>query len=218
MAQLVSGQAKVDGWWELGSTEGSGEFTLRAPDVAAMIRDQPVTGSVTLKSELHDGDLKTMQFDLRGTQLNISNVVLPEQKSSPWGGTLKIADGDIKLSRPINIDGVVDLSLQDTRPFVDLFGTRNGKPKWLSDVFNVKDVKGRTKIRLDDSDITLNDMELSGDKLTLLGHLRFSNKNLKGMVYANYRKFGAAVELNGKEREWYFVKPRKKFDTYPGFQ
>ncbi len=217
MALLISGQAQLDGWWELGSTNGRGELILSAPDVTAMIREQPVTGSVTLKSELHDGDVKAMQFDLRGTQLSVSDVVLSDQETSPWSGTLKIADGDIKLSRPINIDGIVDLSLQDTRPFIDLFGTRNGKPKWLSDVFNIKNITGRTKIRLDDNDITLNDMELSGDKLTLLGHIRFSNKNLKGMAYAKYRKFGAAVEVDGKEREWFFVKPKKKFDTYPGF-
>jgi len=216
MAKLVSGQAQLDGWWELDATTGVGELTLNATRVVAKIRDQLVTGALKLDGKLADGDLKTMRFDIGDTELTLDNVVVLKRDAPPWTGSLKITEGKLRLSSPLEVDGVMDLTMLDTRPFVDLFGTRDSKPKWLPNLFNVKNVKGTTKIKLDDRDLTLTDLTLTGDNLKLQGQLRFADKNLDGIAYAKYRKFGAAVELKGKEREWHLVKPKKKFAAYQG--
>ncbi|MDH3693447.1 MAG: hypothetical protein OER96_02615, partial [Gammaproteobacteria bacterium] len=216
MAQLVSGQAQVNGWWELDARTGTGELTLNAKKVIAKIRDQLVTGELTLNGKLYSGDLKTKHFDIRGTELVLDNILVQEQTDNPWTGSLKIAAGKLRLSQPIEIDGALDLSMQDTRPFINLFGARDGKPKWLANLFNVKNIEGTTNIKLDKRDLTLTGLTLTGDKLLLQGHLRFSDKNLDGIAYVKYRKFGATVELKGKEREWHLVKPNKKFAAYPG--
>ncbi len=218
MARLVSGQAQLNGWWELDSSTGAGEVTLDATDVVASIRDQLVTGALTLEGKLTDGDLKDMRFNLRDTLLTLSNVIVREKNSPPWSGSLKISNGKIRLSSPLEVDGVLDLSMQDTRPFVDLFGADGGNPKWVSKLFNIENVSGSTIITLNKRNLTLSDMILNGDRLVMRGQLRFADKNLDGMAYAKYRKFGAAVEFQGKEREWYFVKPKKKFEAYSGFE
>jgi hypothetical protein len=97
---------------------------------------------------------------------------------------------------------------------VNLFVKQLQERQWLNEMLTIRDVSGRSDIRLSDSAILLSNTRITGEKLLALANLRLSEENMRGGLYASYGILGVGVELTDDERSWKILNPRKWYDTY----
>ena len=158
-----------------------------------------------------------MTFDASGTQLRIDNGSLESEgavRDSAWWGQIDIDRGLITWKRPLALDAQISLRLRDSGLLVHLFVEQTKERQWLNNLLTIRDVSGRSEVRLNDHAILLSNARLSGEKLLVLANLRLSEKQMWGGLYASYGILGVGVELKGDERSWKIVKPRKWYDAY----
>ena len=116
--------------------------------------------------------------------------------------------------RPLQLDAAISLRLRDSGLLVHLFVKQTKEQQWLNELLTIRDVSGRSEVRLNDRAIRLSNTRLSGEKLLVLASLGLSAKKMRGGLYASYGILGVGVELKDDGRSWKVLNPRKWYDAY----
>ncbi|WP_291995692.1 hypothetical protein [Candidatus Accumulibacter sp. ACC003] len=116
--------------------------------------------------------------------------------------------------QPLDLDAEIRLRLRDSGLLVHLFVEQSKEQQWLNKLLTIRDVRGRSEVRLRDKAIVLSNTRLDREKLLVLANLRLSKEKMLGGLYASYGIFGVGIELKDEERSWKILNPRKWYDAY----
>ncbi|EXI79773.1 MAG: hypothetical protein AW10_02258 [Candidatus Accumulibacter appositus] len=214
---IGSGKASLAADFRLSGVTGSAKLEMRASGVAVHVKEQTIKGDLRISTRLTAGNLEKMSFDAAGTQLRIDNGSLESEgiaHDDSWWGQIDIERGRMTWKRPLKLDAEISLRLRDSGLLVHLFVKQTKEKPWLNDLLTIRDVSGRSEVRLNDRAIVLGNARLSGEKLLVLANLRLSEETMRGGLYASYGILGAGIELQGEERSWKLLNPRKWYDDY----
>ncbi|MEF8734094.1 MAG: hypothetical protein V5B40_19915 [Candidatus Accumulibacter meliphilus] len=214
---IGSGKASLAADFRLSGVTGSAKLEMQARGVAVHVREQTIKGDLHISTRLTAGNLEKMSFDAAGTQLRIANGSLESEGTAhdnSWWGQIDIERGRMTWKRPLKLDAEISLRLRDSGLLVHLFVKQTKEKPWLNDLLTIRDVSGRSEVRLNDRAIVLSNARLSGEKLLVLANLRLSDEKMRGGLYASYGILGAGIELKGDERSWKLFNPRAWYDAY----
>ncbi len=214
---IVSGSGQLNFELNINGVSGSGNLELRAGNTEIRISDQTVKGTLWLKTRLRDGNLDTMEFDISGSQLGIENGSLQsggEVRNQWWWGQIDLEQGRMRWKKPLDLDAQVALKLRDSGLLVNMFVKQTRGREWLEELLLIRDVVGHGNIGLGNEAITLRDTQLSGEAFLVLSNLRLREQQIQGGLYARFGVLRVGVELNGEERRWRIVNPRRWFDEF----
>ena len=130
-----------------------------------------------------------------------------------WWAEIDVPEGEARLGQPIELRGELRARLRDTSPFVVWFSRDRRSPGWVRRALDVEDVEGEARIVYTKTATEIRDLELEvGDHLGLSGELSLSRREPRALLLLEYRKLSAAVEVEGRERDWDLVGSRRWFE------
>jgi len=79
---------------------------------------------------------------------------------------------------------------------------------------SVRDIDGHTSLVLEEKQLALNGLTLSGGPLMLLADLTLADSTANGALYAQLGQLGVGIELIDKEPTLKVLQPRRWFERW----
>ncbi|MFQ3789444.1 hypothetical protein [Halomonas sp. A29] len=203
---LLSGQARMATHLQLEGMRASGQLELHAPDARLAFHAQTLEGTLRLEALLTDGDLETLDFDVSGSQLNLTGVRLENESGSlshGWWARLALPEGRMRWETPLELDARLELAMRDSGLLVNLLVDAARERRWLRDRLTLGEVHGEARVMLNDDTVRLENLTVqAGDRLELLANLALRDSHLAGRAFARYGPLRLGIEMDGDRRRW----------------
>jgi hypothetical protein len=219
--EITGGSARTSGWVEINAADaqGNGELRLRASRAAASYGGLPLSGHLSLRTELRGLNFAEQNFDISGTQLDLTNVCAGEcgaDDQDGWWARVKLDSASLAPGREDTVRATVAATMRDSRPLVLLFASRRGLPKWAQDVLTVEDVASSARITMGKDGFTVRELLGTGEQLELRARLDFRPQGRSGQIYMQYKRLGLGMDLAEGERNLRFVRPLQWYERGGG--
>lgn len=226
---LRSGSGRVSGRFRAASPDwvGSGQLALAARGVVADFRDARLYGDFTLDTRLTRADLKAQDFHLDGSDFEITGVSVAERgkdRPVPPGWWLRghVDRGRLRPGRPVYLEAGMEATMRDPRPIVSLFAPDGRAVGWIERMVEVRGVGATADVRLGDDLVEVNRLAAvgqgeNGRDLEIQGRLRIRAGSPRGALYARWGRLDVGLAVEGQQRDWKVLRPRKWFQEASGF-
>jgi len=219
---LQSGTGEVEARLEVNDRIASGTIDLLAEEIVLESKDVPLYGDLEVHAILTEGDLPAKEFDLSGTTIRLDNIVDEElserkqEKLAAWFCDVELEQGTVTFGKPATARGHVVLQMRDTRPLVAMLKDLGVQSKVLSLMPNVKGIDGAMDVDFGKGYVEVDNLDLTGDGLEVLGWIHIQNKKANGRLFTKYGILAAGVGLDDGKAKVHLGKPRKWFEEQQG--
>jgi hypothetical protein len=218
MLSIRSGTGEVESRLEVENRIAVGTLDLVADDIVLSAKDMPVYGDLEVHAKLGEGDLPKRHFNFSGTTIRLDDIVdeaLPEKKQrkiEAWFCEIDLEQGTVAFSKPITAEGRVGVTMHDTRPLVALLKDLGVKLKGISMMPNIKNIDGSMIVLFGEGVMKVEDLNLTGKDLEVLGWLASRDKKMDGRLFVKYGIIAAGIALDQGKAKVHLGKPRKWFE------
>jgi hypothetical protein len=129
-----------------------------------------------------------------------------------WWMTLGFSNGQASLGKSIAVEGDVDLKMRDIRALIAVAAEVQAWLRKVDGILSVKDLEGKTRLKLGDKRIALDGILVTGDRLACEGDLHLGGAQGDGLLWIKFRRRDLAFEWEGQRRDWKLYNDRKWFD------
>jgi hypothetical protein len=195
--------------------QASGQLDLASRQLRVNARGIPMQADLGVHATLTRGDLPGRRFEIAESTITIDNAQRDdghERKGGPWWCSLKLTSGTVAFERPITATGAMTLKLRDTRPIVAIINEFSKPPKWMSLLPEIENVDGSLNLDMNGATTAVDDVDVTGESLQILGWLHLAEKKANGRIYVKYKGVAAGIGLNEGKSSIHLVKPREWFD------
>lgn len=203
--------------FEAQSQSGHGEVDLWGESVVASVDDLPMAGKFHLKALLNTNDLMAHKFELSGSEITLEDVYTGSQKTDgePWMGKVVMDQGTVVWKKPMTVDANMRLALQDSSPIVALMAQRKKIFEMAQDLLTVKNLIGTGHLRLEKDALYMSPFAIKGEKLEVLGQLKFQKNVANGKMFVKFRGIKLGIALENSKRDIKWTRSRKWYAAQP---
>ena len=214
---ITDGSAKMRGSIEVSGPEqlASGELHVDGKDLSGSFRDLQFQMDLEIDSELSGEQLDDFTVGLEGTRFRLFNGIFDNETvevDEKWWMTLQVPRGTATLSEPVQVEADIDLSMKDTRAIIAMFSEVKEWIGKFDGFLTVTDVAGSAKVSASEKQLSVRDLEITGDRLDLVAELRASEDRNDAIVWGKLGIFSVGLERIGEETNWKLINGRKWFD------
>ncbi|MBD3852528.1 MAG: hypothetical protein IFK93_14575 [Acidobacteria bacterium] len=219
---LQSGTGEVEARLEVKDRIAVGTLDLVAEEIVLEAKDVPIYGDLEVHASLKEGDLPAKSFDLSGTTIRLDDIVDQElserkqKKTESWFCDVELQQGTVTFGKPMTARGRLGLKMHDTRPLVAMLKDLGVELKALSLMPNVKGIDGTMGVDFGKGYIEVDDLNLTGKGLEVLGWIHIRDKKANGRLFTKYGIVAAGVALDEGKAKVHLSKPRKWFEEEKG--
>ncbi len=221
---LESGTGEVEARLEVENRIAVGTLDLVADDIVLNAKNVPVYGDLDIRANLAEGDLPKRHFNFSGTTIRLDDIVdeaLPEKKQKKleaWFCEIELEEGTVTFGKPMAAAGRIGVKMHDTRPLVAVLKDFGVKLKGMSMMPNIKNIEGSMTMAFGQGHMDVDDINLTGKDLEVLGWLASRDKKMDGRLFITYGILAAGIGLEQGKAKVQLGKPRKWFEGQPGLQ
>ncbi|HVG10836.1 MAG TPA: hypothetical protein VNM67_24250 [Thermoanaerobaculia bacterium] len=196
---------------------GTGDLRLEARGVAARFEERPLRGDLLVRTLIREADFKGQRFDISGTKIDLTRVSMPGAVGADWWARAHLDHAVIEPGAPVFLRAKVESTLSDSRPLFSFMApeTRNRVLRWMDDLMT-QAVGAVADVSVGDGAVRIDDLAVAGGKAKIQGRLRFGGASKQGILYASYGRWDVGVELDGAQRDWKILRPKKWFADQMG--
>ncbi|HEV2843804.1 MAG TPA: hypothetical protein VG477_03080 [Thermoanaerobaculia bacterium] len=219
--ELTGGSGRMSGRFEAAAPEwtGTGDLRLAARGFQARYREKPLRGNLALHTRLRRIDLMEKRYDVSGSRMELTDVVMPGSQVAPWWARAHVNHAVLEPGAPTFLRANVESTLSDARPLFALFlpPERRGRAlRWVENILDLKGVGATASFSVGDDYIAVPKLAISSGPAQVLGQFRLANGNRQGALYASYGRLDVGLELDGEKRDWKVLRPKKWYAGYQG--
>ena len=184
---------------------GKGSLSLGGNGVSAHVEDLGLKGDLLVDTVLGDARLKEAQsFDIAGSSFSLENVSLsgpaaPLKNKTDWWARVKVPKGRIAVGADPYFAADVSASLRDSAPIVSIVLAQKKPPVYVEaamrELLDIHDVSAHGTIALGKNRLALDELDLTGRGLEILGKLRVVEKKKNGAAFIRRGAFSAGVRV-----------------------
>ncbi|HEX2223690.1 MAG TPA: hypothetical protein VHN15_05760, partial [Thermoanaerobaculia bacterium] len=217
---LTGGSGTLSGRFRAAAPDwhGSGELLLHGRGVGARFEDRHLRGDLAVHTRLRRVDFKDRRFDISGTKVDLENVrtiggSAEGAARQSWWARAHLDRAVIEPGAPVYFRTGVESTLSDPRPLLSIFVPERRKRllRWVDDLLDVQGLGATAQVELGQRSVLIDELAVAGGKAQLLGRLRLGNEDKDGVLYARYGRLDVGLELDGAERDWKVLRPKKWF-------
>lgn len=216
--RFTGGEASLGADIVLLNDDADGWVRLKSSDVKAAIDDQSIRADLQVDILLVDGVPADMMFDISGSRVVLDHVKVEGEKQEfeqdNWSAVVELPRGETTWKEPTQLKLEIDLSMSDSRPIVAMFSNQGWRPKFLTDMMTVEDIKGKANINMADGRIVIPLAKASGDTMEVDARAVITEQSSNGMVYFRYKKFDALLKIKDGKKNLDIIKPLEKYQAY----
>jgi hypothetical protein len=219
--QIVDGQAELRADVMLKPEDADGYVKLVSTGLQAMIDEQAVEAELAADITLVDGVPRNMDFDITGSSIAITNVVVSgEEKkhdNDNWGVTLTMDKARARWRKPVTLDVKASINMTDSRPFVAMMANQRGKEGWLGRALTVDDVIGEATLKMKDDKLVVPLAYASSEKIGVGVKGLINADTRESAIYVRYKKIDGLLRTHNGKKNLDILRARSTFDVYePG--
>jgi hypothetical protein len=220
--ELQSGSGTLSAGFEVDETgTASGHLELEADDVVVDSQGSTTRADLALEATLTEGRLDERRFQLAATKLRVDEVVGDETLSDrqqerlrDWFCEVGAERGAVTFGKPMAVSGDFTVTMHDIRPVFALLRKFGKSPKWLSVVPDIKDIDGRFTLDSGPGGMALDDIDITGQGLEVLGWMHVRAKQRNGRIFVKYKGLAAGLGMDDSKSSIHLAAPRKWFDEH----
>ena len=219
--ELLSGHASLSSEWLLEGLQAQGEITLRAFETELALLDQRLRGDIAMQLRLTDGDLDARRFTASDSYVRLENMFRQSEEGTQdagWWVQLDLQQARLVWGDPLQLTSQLRLGMRDSGLLARLFLARARERDWLGRLLDVQPIEGSAELNIDDEQIRLANLALTGGPLLLLSDITLANQQANGALYARLGALGIGVELVESEPTLRVIQPRRWFDQWRATQ
>jgi hypothetical protein len=145
-----------------------------------------------------------------------NTAVLGQPSKEPWWAELTLPRASLRRTRPLELDGEVDLSLRDTRPLVELLAREKKLVRWVGHWLVIPDVHGTARVEMGSGGLWLDPVEIDGEHFELDARLHVDETLEEGLFYIRFHKLSLGLAVEDGRRDLDFLNAREWYDRHPG--
>ncbi len=205
---------------------GSGEVRLRASRVGARFEDRRLRGDLDLRTQMRQVDLQGKRFDVSGTSLELTRVTVqggPDLPGGgdPWWARVHLDRALLTPGEPVFLRTQVESTLSDARPVFALLAPesrgRHGKIlRWVDQLLDLRGIGATAGVVVGDQLVQIDPLAIAGDNALVQARLRFEEGDRQAVLYASYGRWDVGLEVDGQERDWKILRPKRWYQNHPG--
>ena len=192
-----------------------GDIQLQADAARLQAGNVALNGDVRADIHLRRADLKQSWFDLDTSTVELQNVSFignqGEQRSGWWARAL-IERGRLDWTRPVDVQGDLQLSMRDVGFLLALYAQKRDFPEWIGRIVDAGETRMSGHVQWHDDALILDNLQASNERFDVLARLTLRDKQPQGSLYAKWGVLSAALELEGATRRWHLLGARKWYD------
>lgn len=193
----------------------NGTFRIRGEGLTGKFRDLDFKLDMDAEVRLSGSEWNEFRVAVDGTRVRFFNGDIrgdgvPVEPG--WWMSLGVTNGGASLARPLAIEGDVDLTMRDIRALIAVVAEVKAWLRKVDGILSVKDLEGHTRAKIGDKRISLDALELNGDRLACEGDVHIGGGEGDGLLWMKFRRRDLAFEWQGQKREWKLYNDRKWFD------
>lgn len=224
---LTSGSGRMSAHFRAVAPEwiGSGEMRLSARRLGARFEDKSMRGNLEMHTLLRRANLTDKTFDISGTRLDLTDVVLVNgaadgQLPSTWWARAHLDHAFLAPGAPVFLRARLESTLSDPRPIFALVApaARGRMLRWLDNLLDIQGVGAVADIELGRSFVDVDHLAVAGGDAQVQGRFRMAEGDRRGILYASLGRFDVGVELAEGKRDWKILRPKKWYANYPPFE
>lgn len=219
---LTGGTATVSAHL-VASSDGVGAGTLEvdATAVRAVFDDLGFQFDLEVHGVLADARLGESWYDLTGTTVELRRAGLADRGADgafahrgggTWWSTIRVADGWLRLGRPVTLDTTLELRSADSSPYVRAVAQRRPLAPWIQRLLQVPSVAGRARLSLGSEDLWIRGLRLTAGGVEVAMTVHRGREGDWGALFARYGQLSFAMDFGAEERtvrllgarRWYF--------------
>ncbi len=207
-----AGQGTIGGHLSLTTADlsGQGQLEVATRNASWMLAGERMRGDVTLHAQLEDADPVERRFRLGETKLDLQASLAQDQEHvQPWTAHIKVNEGTLRLTQPIEVDAAFQADVSDSRPLVALLTARKRPLRWLRPLLAVENIDLDGQLRMDEQAIHLQRVTLDSDGVDVQADLWLADNRPTGHVLVELGRFAAAVALAEGKRDWKLTRARR---------
>ena len=215
--EIVAGSGRASAHLELSTLNdhGEGTMTLSSDNLEARSGGLELAGQIRLAAVLDEADLEQRTFALDGTRLELNGLSLRQEGElvqEDWAGAIELADGRLRLERPLTGQSHLQFEMTDARPILAFFAERKPKLDTVARLLKVRDIEGSTDLGLSNETMVVDALELEANRLKLEGRLCLGKGSRNGALHARTFGVGAAAWFEDSDRRWTLLRPRRWYE------
>lgn len=199
---------------------GAGTMSLDARDVVARFEGRRLTGDLEMRTQIRQADFRGKRFDVSGTKLDLTRVRFSGAPASrgDWWARVHLDQAVLEPGAPVFLRARVESTISDPRPLFAFVAPqrRTRVLKWVDNLLDVQGVGAVADLTVGDGAVILDRIAIEGGPAKIQGRLRFGGAPKQGVLYASYGRWDVGVELDGDQRDWKILRPRKWFANQMG--
>jgi hypothetical protein len=230
---LTSGSGRMSAHFRAAAPEwiGSGEMRLSARRLGARFEDRTLRGDLEMHTLLRRAALLDKTFDISGTKLDLTDVVLTdgaaqgEPGQAPelpvrWWARAHLDRAILAPGAPVFLRARLESTLSDPRPLFALVApsARGRMLRWVDNLLDIQGVGAVADIELGRSFVDVDQLAVVGGDAQIQGRFRVAEGDRRGVLYASLGRFDVGMELAAGKRDWKILRPKKWFENYPPFE
>lgn len=201
--------------FDAATNSASGNIALGAEKIIVQFDQVTVVGDLKINARLNHGNMEARAFDMAGTTIEFSNGYVGSDKietETGWWARFQLPRGEGRFTTPAQLDARIQMSLRDSRPLVVFLAEEKGIVRWFKNMLTVKDIQARADFKMEGKAVKVEDLEMTGDRLEILGDLDIFSRQFGGVFYARLRDFSVAVELRPGQKKFKLTKSKPWFE------
>ena len=214
---ITDGSAVMRGGIEVSGPEqlATGELHVKGKDLSGSFRDLNFQMDLALDSRLSGEQLDDFQLGLKGTQFRLFNGIFDNESvevDEQWWMTLEVPNGTATLSEPARVEADVNLAMKDTRAIIAMFSEVKDWISRFDGFLTVTDVTGSASISASEKELSVRNLEITGDRLDMVAELRAGEDGNDAIVWGKLGIFSMGLERIDEKTEWKLINGREWFD------
>jgi hypothetical protein len=108
----------------------------------------------------------------------------------------------------------VESTLSDPRPifaFVAPPERRSRLLNWVDRLLDVQGIGAVADVAVGTGGVAIDHMAIAGGPALIQGRLRIGGPRRQGILYASYGRWDVGLEMDGDQRDWRILRPKKWF-------
>lgn len=212
---LTGGSGRMSARFQASAPDwtGRGSLNLDARGVAARFEGRPLSGNLSMRTLVRSADFRGKRFDVSGTKMDLTGVRFAGTTRGDWWARAHLDHAVLEPGAPVFLRARVESTLSDPRPLFSFVApqSRGRLLKWVDNLLDVQGVGAVADVALGDGAVTLDRMAIEGGPAKIQGRLRFGGAPKQGVLYASYGRWDVGVKLDGDQRDWKILRPKKWF-------
>lgn len=218
--ELTGGSGRAGARFQAAAPDwsGHGSFQLDARGVSARVEGRPLQGDILLRTQLREADFQGRRFDISGTKLDVTRVRIAGAEGN-WWARAHLDRAVLEPGSPVLLRARVESTLSDPRPIIAFVAPPERRSRvldWMDRLLDVQGVGAVADVAVGTGGVAIDRMAIAGGQAQIQGRLRIGGAGSQGILYASYGRWDVGLEMDGGQRDWKILRPKKWFADQMG--